>query len=63
MTEIIKPKFSRKRLHQLRMLKSKPSLSNHPEFQHLTTEHTPDVVKPTLLVALVGLIFLVFRRH
>jgi len=42
------------------MLKSKPTLADHPEFQNI--EEHPDVVSPTLLVAVLGIVFMLLGK-
>ena len=67
MVEIIRPKFERKYHQKMRMLRSKPTLANHPDFQNIA-EPKVEPKKESLgafavLAALGILIFSTIRRR
>jgi len=58
MTEIIHPKFDRKYRQKVRMLRTKPELSEHPEFKDVDTS------VPVLTIFTLAFFWwiLIFRR-
>jgi len=60
MTEIIKPKFERKRIHQIRLVRSKPQLADHPDFENLK-KGTPIVTSMTIVALGLSCLFAFLR--
>jgi hypothetical protein len=59
-TEIIRPKFDRKRIHQIRLVRSKPQLAAHPDFENLK-KGMPIVTSMTIFVFTLSCIFALFK--
>ncbi len=59
MVEIIRPKFERKLTHKLRMLRAKPELKNHPEFEGVKDDSGSFL---SLLALVAATLFMILRR-